>query len=853
MKEIVHEVNPINLVMLRRPILLVTIGVLFSLYSNSQSVAPRQLPAKRTTLPVKIDGLLNDSAWKNAAPMTDMIEFRPTMGKKESFENRTEMWLMYDDEGIYFGGYCHERKKDSIASELVGRDGFGTNDYVGLILDTYNDKLNGFEYFVTPLNEQWDAKMNEAITNGNSEDFSWNAVWESAAVIHEDGWSFEMFIPYSAIRFGKKDIQNWGLNITRRRRKTDQQYTWNPIDVNLRGFLSQEGYWTGITNIKPPIRLQFYPYFSVYGNHYPLHDPAEKDWSGEVNGGMDVKYGINQAFTLDMTLIPDFGQVQSDNRVLNLTPFEVKYNENRPFFTEGTELFSKGNLFYPRRIGIDPVLLHSPDEYNNGNEVVTKMPLESKLINATKISGRTSKGLGIGVLNAITNNRYAVLLDTITGKQRKVLIDPLTNFSDIVLDQTLKNNSSVSLVNTNVWRSGAEYDANVTAGLFNFYDKKLIWNVGGRLANSRLIGYNPDGSTKSGYSHSLYFGKTSGSLNFNLSQDLTDSKYTSNDMGYFTFNNYIDHSYWMQYKWVKPSGWYNNLRINFNAYYSRSLSPIYDTSGAKFPGYRSANFNINSNAQLKSLWFIGALVGYEPHYNDFNEPRRDNWMFKGWTDWFVDAWVQSNDSKKYSFYTEILFVKRSLFNSKFYMINFNQQYRFSDKFSISHRLNASPQNNNVGFASFDSGNDPVNGDIIFGRRNRNTIENILNFKYNFNSKMGLNLRLRHYWSTVSYKEFFTLLNSGDLQKNTSFHDNVDQNVNFFNIDMVYTWQFAPGSFLNIVWKQASVTSESIVEEGYVKNLGNTISADQNNNLSLKVIYFIDYLKLKRRKPLNKVE
>src|SRR6185295_13570210 len=142
-----------------------------------------------------------------------------------------------------------------------------------------------------------------------------------------------------------------------------------------------------------------------YANHYPVNQTGHKNWTGQVNGGMDVKYGINQAFTLDMTLIPDFGQVQSDNRVLNLTPFEVKYNENRPFFTEGTELFSKGNLFYPRRIGIDPVLLHSASGYMTPDETIIKNPSESKLINATKISGRTGKGLGIAVLNAITNTR----------------------------------------------------------------------------------------------------------------------------------------------------------------------------------------------------------------------------------------------------------------------------------------------------------------------------------------------------------------------------------------------------------------------------------------------------------------
>ena len=218
----------------------------------------RNLPAQRTTKHVTIDGKLDDPAWQDAAKANEFTEFRPSIGKKEQPSVRTETFLMYSDEGIYFGGTCYEQTPDSIARELVGRDGFGMNDYIGLIFDTYSDKLNGFEYFVTPLGEQWDAKMtsNQDSDNGG-EDFSWNAVWKSAVVIHDKGWSFEVFLPYSAIRFSKDKLQNWGLNITRRRQKTGQQYTWNPIDPNKNGFLTQEGIWTGITDIKPPLRLLF--------------------------------------------------------------------------------------------------------------------------------------------------------------------------------------------------------------------------------------------------------------------------------------------------------------------------------------------------------------------------------------------------------------------------------------------------------------------------------------------------------------------------------------------------------------------------------------------------------------------
>jgi hypothetical protein len=790
---------------------------------HAQTPVQKELPAKRTTQPVKIDGLLNDSAWKDAAIMTDLVEFRPTVGRLENPETKTITYIMYDNEGIYFGGYCYERTKDSIASELRGRDGFGTNDYVGIIFDTYYDHINGFEYFVTPLNEQWDSKMSPN-PNGDPEDFTWNSVWKSGAVIHNDGWSFEMFIPYSAIRFGKKDVQNWGLNITRRRRKTEQQYTWNPIDPNVSGFLTQEGIWTGVSNIKPPLRLQFSPYFSTYINHFPSNIPGTKNW----------KYGISQAFTLDLTLIPDFGQVQSDNQVLNLTPFEVKYEERRPFFTEGTELFNKGNLFYSRRIGGRP--LHFYDVYDQvilTNERVVKNPTETKLINATKLSGRTQSGLGIGFFNAIVSPQHAVVED-VNKNRREIETSTLTNYNIIVLNQSLKNNSSVSLINTNVLRSGNDYDANVTAGLFDFFDKKNTWNLGGKLATSTLTGVLPGGKNENGYSHNIYFGKVSGRFNFNITQSLANNKYSYNDLGIMNFNNYLDHNMWAGYRWIKPTNWYNNIRLNFNALYSRQVTPS---------SYRNAHFNINTNGQLKNLSFVGVLVGYEPKFNDFNEPRKDGRVFKGWRSTFFDAWFESNSSKKYSFSTEVLYITRSLFNSKRYQISLNNRYRFSNNFSVSQRLSLEPQKRNVGYA----GIDPVTNEIVFGKRDRNSIEATLDLKYNFSSKMGLRSIVRHYWSKVDYKEFFTLLPDGSLQKNTTFTKNVNQNVNFFNVDMTYTWEFAPGSFINIVWKDAAFQFNNLIERSYFKNFSNTIDSDQNNNLSLKVIYFLDYLSLKKGK------
>ncbi len=794
--------------------------------SAQQEKVVRKLPAVRTTQKIVIDGILNDEAWKSAPIATDMVEWRPTFGKVENDRNKTEIRILYDNAAIYIAGFCHEANRDSISTELVGRDVVGVNDFVGVLFDTYNDQINGFGYYVTPLGEQFDAKY-----SSNGEDASWSSVYETQAKIVDGGWVFEMRIPYSAIRFSSVNKQDWGINITRRRRKSDQQYMWNPTNPTVGGnFFAQFGLWTGVENIKPPVRLSFSPYISTYVNHYPYNDPAIKNTATSINGGMDVKYGINQSFTLDMTLIPDFGQVQSDNQVLNLTPFEVKYNENRSFFTEGTELFGKGNIFYSRRIGGQPLHFYDVASQLKTGETIDKNPGEDRLINATKVSGRTASGLGIGFFNAITAPQYATV--SADGKdQRKIQTDPLTNYNIIVFDQSLKRNSSVSFINTNVTRAGKDYDANVSAVLWDLYDKKNDWNLFGKIGESQLIGYLPGGKTENGYTHNIGFGKTGGRFNMNFSQELADNKYSSNDMGYFTNNNFLDHSLWMGYKWVKPKGWFNRLNSNFNAYYSVRFKPW---------DYQSARVNVNLNGQLKSLWYVGTFVTAFQQQNDFYEPRVAGRVFKRPGRYTLGGWFESNYAKQYSVSFETDISGSAKYKSTGLDLFIQNRYRFNKKLTISANTNLSFYNNNIGYAAV------VADSVFFGLRKRNTVENIFTIKYNFNNKMGLSLRTRHYWSKVDNRQFYVLQQSGSLSPVNSQHNEANYNVNYFNVDMVYTWQFALGSFVNIVWKNSIGTFDQTVSDPYFKNLGNTLSAPQLNSLSLRVIYFLDYLSLKKK-------
>lgn len=805
--------------------------ILFIYINVLGQTTARQLKATRTIANLKLDGVPDEAAWKEAEPATRFYEWRPSAGRLEDSVNRTVIYLLYDNTSVYVAGYCYESTRDSISKELIGRDRVGVNDFVGVVLDTYNDKINAVGFYVTPYGEQYDAKYSG---NGN-EDASWNAVWDSESKINADGWTFEMRIPYSALRFVSSEHQTWGLNITRKRVKSGKQYMWSPIDPQKNGFINQEGEWTGIGKIQAPVRLSFSPYLSAYANHYPAQKVTGnkniKDVSTSINGGMDVKYGISDAFTLDVTLIPDFGQVPSDPKVLNLSPFEQRFSENRPFFIEGTELFSKGNLFYSRRIGSRPFNAYKANMYDSNVDTLLENPSLSKLVNATKLSGRTKGGLGIGVFNAITKPMHAVLQNKASGEKREVEVAPLTNYNIVVFDQTLKNNSSVSFINTNVLRNGYNRDANVSAGLFNFNNKTNTYNFNGKVAISKLS----DIKNNAGYSHVLGFGKTGGSFIFNITQQLVNEHYNIADMGYFTTKNYLDHYLYMGYRWTKPSKWYNNFRINYNLGYSRTFE------GGQ---YQNLFTNINANGQLKNLWFVGAFIGYNPEANDFYEAQTNGaTLFRTSRRLIGDVWVQTNSAKKYSAGANLNGARHERFKGRSYYLSFSHKYRFSDKLSVSHEVSYQPFKNGHGFDGRD------NSITVFALRDRKTASNELEAKYSFNNKSGLRLSILHYWSEVDKHGYYKLNSNGLLESyaTSGGYRKNDFTYNQFLLFAEYQRQFAPGSFINIVWKNENDNGSEEANHRYFKNLNYTLNRPHINNLSLRVIYFLDYLDLKKGK------
>jgi Domain of unknown function (DUF5916)/Carbohydrate family 9 binding domain-like len=797
------------------------------------------LSANRITESIKIDGKLTENVWKTANIATNFVQKEPTPNVAPTYQS--EFYFLYDDHAVYIGARMYDDNPESILKELSLRDQIGNADNFRVFFDPYKSGLNGFIFYVTASGVQYEASVSDQIDDPN-----WNAVWQSEVSFDEKGWLVEMKIPYSSLRFPTNDIQNWGLQIGREIRRLREVSYWSPIDPAISGWVQQSGQITNLENIKSPTRLSLTPYLSTYLNStYDPNITGEKfGASNAFSAGLDLKYGINDAFTLDMTLVPDFGQVISDKQVLNLSPFEIFFEENRQFFTEGTELFNKGRLFYSRRIGDTPIGFQRAFTNLGRNEYVKENPQTTQLYNATKISGRTSRNTGIGGFNAVVGESYATIGNISSqGGGRRVMTNPLTNYNVLVVDQNLKNNSFISLINTNVMRRGADYDANVTGAFTSLKTKNQQYGFSGAAISSQRFFTD---SVDLGYSYYFSMGKISGNWTYELSQGIESANYNPNDLGFIFSPNENFISLDGKYAQYKPKNKkLQEYNIASNITYSRLYTPNV---------YTDHYTTINSFFLFKTRFAIGGNMRLEPaNTYDYFEPRTGDFSRRLLypVNYGGGGFVSSDYRKPVAYDIKFNYRWYNADNRKNITVSVGPRLRFNDQLSLFlttsfNWLFQEPGYVNKANVASDIGGFDNAKDILFGNRNRQIIENTINGKYTFNSKMNLNLRIRHYWDKVEYQSFGRLDDDGYVQ--VLDYDGLtdtekpifDRNVNIFNVDLQYNWRFAPGSDIIFVWKNQITNADDDYNRNYFQNLNGIFDAIQGNSLSLRIIYFLDY-------------
>ncbi len=806
--------------------------VLCLLAVHAQNPAKQYSPVKVAHAP-KIDGHLTDDVWLQADSISDFIQYNPNEGSAPT--QKTVMRIVYDDNAIYVAAMMYDSSPDSIKHELGVRDDAGINaDLFKLGFDPYNNQQDAYIFEVYASGVQ---KENRVL------DDTYNAVWQSAVKISDKGWSVELAIPYSALRFPSRDIQDWGLQFARNIARSNEYDQWALVPKDATNWLIWWGTMKNLKNIKAPLRLSITPFASLYYENAPSQDGSghyENSYGYAL--GADLKYGIDEKFTLDLTLLPDFSQVQSDAKVKNIGYQEVVYNENRSFFQEGTELFTNGSLFYTRRIGKTPMGFFNIDEQlNNGDEVIEN-PSKVKLLNAIKLSGRNNNGLGIGLFNAITDNTYALIRDSL-GNKRKVLTEPLSNYNILVFDQQLNHGSSFYVINTNVIRSKAYDDADVTGGGFTFCTKKQTYALDGSFALSQK--FSKDTSADDtfhdlmGYRYFIGVRKITGKIQWGYSNNMLNKTYDARDMGYYSVNNKMKNRVYLVYNVYKPTRTFRSM--NNTLIFDHLMNPI---TGRMTPG---TQISFDQYLQFLNYWSLSTGASFSPFETvDYDEPRVEGRYSKSFRYYYLYAGFNTDSRKAFGTGVMLMvgnFIDR--FRTENIVVSLAFRYRVNDRLTFNYTFDYNTDPYNYGFANFDA-----DGNIIYGTRKMFTMTNVLNGKYMFMNDMFASINIRHHWNTCQYRNYYTLLDNGDIESNDVYTENNDFNYNVFNVDFMYSWQFAPGSQLSLVYKNAIETQESDIIFDYYKDLKHTISSPQSNSISLKVLYYLDYQYLKKWKKTH---
>ena len=750
----------------------------FGQFSNKKSYNIKKVNAKP-----KIDGNLDDEIWLNLDIADSFVQEKPNNGKNERKQQKTEVKIFYDDQYIYFGAMMYDNAPDSILKELGVRDDDNKNtDLFKIVIDPFNNAQIQYHFAVTASGVQIDKKI-----SGDNNDKNWNAVWKSAVQINKLGWSIELAIPFSQLRFPNNN-NKWALNIFRQIRRYRETYSWNPININFENYAIQSGLLDGIENIKSPIRLSFMPYASIYSETF------DGNTNYPYNYGMDLKYGINDSYTLDMTLIPDFGQVASDAMVLNLSPFEIKYEENRQFFNEGIELFNKGDeMFYSRR-------------------------LENDLINASKITGRSKKGLGIAILNAVTN---------------KTDENPSTNYNVFIVDQALKNSSSVSLMNTNMINSNL--NSNVMGVFTKLYNTNNTHLFSGKIKMSKIKNENV------GFSSSLTSSNISGKYRYKIHTSIIDNNYNPNYLGFLTQKNKINSGLDLGIE-----------QKNENKKFISSAHYLFLRYESLFTENKFVDFEIEAETKyvFKNYLFLMAKIVanplekndyYEARTGDFNVPIKRSPSIR------ISTYLSSDYRNRLAVDFGCGIIEKPLYSSREYRARVSPRYRINDQISLKYVLSIKNKFNELGFVDNFFLPTEQRDLLLFSIRNTYMITNVFSGTYVISNKLDFSFKLRYHTDQVENLNFKEVDNKGYL---INTNDNVildDYNINYYTwtSDLSLNWWFAPGSQMSVVWKNGIDNETNNIQNSWLNNLEETFNMKQQNSLSVKIVYYLDYLYFKK--------
>ena len=856
----------------------------------SQTAEKRTYQTAYTKTAPVIDGLMNDDSWNLVQWSGNFTQTQPVENKPPSQE--TAFKILYDDNNLYVFVRAYDTEPDKVSRIMSRRDNF-SGDMVSVEIDSYFDKQTDFLFAASASGAKSDATVTQ---DGMDEDDSWNPIWFLKTSVDDKGWCAELRIPLSQLRFGKKNEHIWGLEVKRYIYRLQERSLWQFIPKGSPGVVHLFGELHGINEIKPKHQVEIMPYTVGRIERFEriAGDPFNTGKSSKLSAGLDGKIGLTNDFTLDFTINPDFGQVEADPSEDNLTAFESYFSERRPFFIEGKNIFQfvpnqtivihnmySDNLFYSRRIGRYPHYYPSTD----GNEYV-KMPEATTILGAMKISGKTRKGLSVGILESLTAREDA-LIDS-AGARRKETVEPLTNYFVGRIQQDFNKGETtiggiVTAVNRDISSPALDYlhTAAYTAGIdFQHNWKERTWYVAGNAEFSNVKGkpealittqtssaryyQRPDSkylsvdsslTSLSGLGGTVKFGRSSQKrIQFETSVTVRSPGLEFNDIGYMRYSDIIHHGTWVAYYIRNPFAIFNNFYLNTNYWMYWNFS-----------GQLLSTFtNINFNSQFKNRWRING------QFNRQSESISTTLLRGGPS--FITPGNQSfnlnlstDQSKKLAFYLGNYHGSGDAHSYRNHEYWGGIFFRPSNSISITIEPDYSIQKYELQYVTTEGTNN--NTRYHFGNLDQKTMTFTLRLNYTINPELSIEYYGQPFISAGKYSNYKEITDVNADKFSDRFHvftpeeisynsetnryiinangagnavfsfANPDFNFRQFRSNLVVRWEYLPGSTIYLVWSQGRTSSDSNGMFSYGNDMKDLFKITPSNVFLVKFSYW----------------
>jgi hypothetical protein len=789
--------------------------------------SPKQAHAVRVASAPNIDGFLNDEQWTLAQPATDFTQREPDEGKPAS--EQTEIRVLYDDANLYFGCTFLDSEPEKIVARLTRRDNEIESDWGSIRLDAFHDHQNCYEFTFNAAGVKVDILQYE---DGNREDDSWDVVWDVHTQLLPNGWSAEVRIPLSILRY-RSDAEEWGVTFVRKISRKKERAEWVHRPKSQSGFVSRFGHLVGLKNLPMPHRVELLPFVVSKQDWRPEKSGVQRVNSFSGDAGFDFKYALSNNFLLDATVNPDFGQVEADPAVLNLSTFETFYPEKRPFFIEGTQIirfttfgdeFGPG-MFYSRRIGRG---LSADDVSVPRNGKILDLPLSTTILGAAKISGKTNGGTSIGALQAFTKEMRATVADS-NGKPSEQIIEPFSHYNILRLRQDVLDNSIVGLILTSTAKekrlpgltAGADWNLKFDASTFQLdgflsltHSENLLDGSSRGLGSAGVINFS-----RIAAEHWLW----------SLSVDFTSKAFNINDVGFFRRPNDWGGVGFFTFKEDAPAAVVRSYRINLFIHERENFD--------KANLIREAS--LSSSILFVNYWELEINGSVDLGKFDDRETR-GNGLYARPSAFNVNIAVETDarqdvaaalslhtgwDSKRKFEWGPIgdILVRPTSW----------MEFELIAGFNRVRNQEAWVENRLVTSAVFPDGKNFS----VFADRTTDEVNFTFRSNVTFTRELTLQFYAQVFLAKGHYENFRGLIGASEFLQFPTGVVNPDFNSQALNTNLVFRWEYVPGSTLFFVWSQA----RDGVRGNYFSSFGNdfsdTFRMPPANVLLLKVSYW----------------